>query len=780
MIKIYKAVISFLFVITSLFPLAALAADFTIEKGDWTIQYHTNVKQFDYSYKGKMILSKAYPGATYTLDGADYSVKSSSYTDVSYEQKAVNDKFGSGSQYTILFTGGSSPASMELDICIYDNHEYLTTTLRLVCDQEIASNYLAPIASDTPLKLFEGTNNRMLLVPWDNDGFVRYAANHLNTNHTSYEVTAVYDGDSRNGLILGSLSHDTWKSGIFLRASNRNTINAITCYSGASSDLTRDNIPHGKIKGKTVSSACMFVGFFDDWRAGLETFGHANTQVVPIRNTWTKGTPIGWNSWGVIMEHINYVNVTEIANYFKTHLYKEGFHNEQGNVIIDLDSFWAEGLYTDGLRIQFAADCKSRGQVPGIYWGPFANWGGLDNHVEHTNYRYKFHECTLYANGEPVKLDGAYCLDPTHPAIKERIRAMFEQFRQWGYQYVKLDFMNFGAIQADSYYNKNVTTGIQAYNEGCKYLLEAAGDMFISLSIAPLFPYQYGNSRRISCDAWGTIGHTEYVMNALTYGWWTDRLYQYNDPDHVVLQRENESEGANRARLTSAATTGMLLLGDNFSTSYTERGNPTLSKARALSLATNQDVLDIVRMGRSFRPLYATNTATTTADNFFMYHTDQYLYVAAINYYPAILPISGSIPLDKLGISASQVKSIKELWMGAERELQNGQLTYSVPPCDARIYRIEKVQEGTPLTLIEKEKASVRLSSPGNGVLSVVSTYPLSRVEVSDIQGRVLVTYENLPRDLELNLQIPIYHKGFCLIKCYSEEQATVVTKYIL
>ena len=776
--KTYRSIQLFLLITLLFFSPSIHATDFTIEDGEWNIQYHSDVMRFDYNYKGKTILAKTSPGATYTLNDSDHTLTASSFTDISYTKEALNDEFGTGNRYTVSFTGGDSPAYMELDICIYDKHEYLTTTLRLICEQEIASNYLAPIASNTPLQLFNGTNNRMLLVPWDNDGFVRYASNFLNTNHTSYEVTAIYDGDSRNGLVLGSLTHDTWKSGIFLNASNRNTINTITCYSGASSDLTRDRIPHGKIKGKTISSAQMFVGFFDDWRIGLETFGHANTLVVPIRDTWKKGTPIGWNSWGVIKEQINYVNVTEIANYYKTHLYKEGFHNEQGNVIIDLDSFWAEGLPTDGLRTQFAADCKSRGQVPGIYWGPFANWGGLDNHVEYTNNRYRFRECTLYSNGQPVTLDGAYCLDPTHPAVKERMREMFAQFRQWGYEYVKLDFMNFGAIQADFYYDKNVTTGIQAYNEGCKYLLEVAGDMFLSLSIAPLFPYQYGNSRRISCDAWGTIGHTEYAMNALTYSWWTDRLYQYNDPDHVVLQGENESEGANRARLTSAAITGMLLLGDNFSTTYTERGNSTLSKARALKLATNPDVLDIVRLGKSFRPVYATNTSTTTADNLFVHHTDQYLYVAAINYYPVLLPISGSIPLSKLGISESQIKSIKELWTGEQRQLQSEQLSYSVPACDARIYRIEKIQEETSLASVEKEKNSVRLASSGNGLLSITSTYPLSKIEVYDIHGRLLDSYENQSYNLELSMQIG--YKGFCLIKCYSEGQTPVIKKYIL
>jgi hypothetical protein len=55
------------------------------------------------------------------------------------------------------------------------------------------------------------------------------------------------------------------------------------------------------------------------------------------------------------------------------------------------------------------------------------------------------------------------------------------------------------------------------------------------------------------------IKDTEYTMNALSYGWWQDRIYSFNDPDHVVLK--DATEGENRARIISAVITGMLILG---------------------------------------------------------------------------------------------------------------------------------------------------------------------------------------------------------------------------
>jgi len=103
-----------------------------------------------------------------------------------------------------------------------------------------------------------------------------------------------------------------------------------------------------------------------------------------------------------------------------------------------------------------------------------------------------------------------------------------------------------------------VTTGIQAYNQGMQHVLsQINGRMFISESIAPLFPYQYAHSRRIACDAQTSrIGDTEYTMNSVSYGWWLDNLYQFNDPDIMVFANGTDSNEA-QSRLISGAVTGV-------------------------------------------------------------------------------------------------------------------------------------------------------------------------------------------------------------------------------
>ena len=120
-------------------------------------------------------------------------------------------------------------------------------------------------------------------------------------------------------------------------------------------------------------------------------------------------------------------------------------------------------------------------------------------------------------------------------------------FHRAGFEYVKMDFMTHGAMEADKWYNPEITTGIQGYNYGMKLLNQYFGDMYINLSISPVFPAQYAQSRRIACDAWNQIKDTEYTLNALSYGWWQKYIYQYNDADHIVLR--DATDGENRARI---------------------------------------------------------------------------------------------------------------------------------------------------------------------------------------------------------------------------------------
>lgn len=646
------------------------------------------------------LITNCFPEATYDdAAGNSYLLSTATLTEMNYAETDINDEqFGKGSCYSFTFSSPEETVTLTEHFYAYDDCAFLLADVELTsANATIKSNYLAPLYTATTYRILPASkNNRMLKVPYDNDGFVRYHRYPLSATMTSYEVTSIYSGDERRGAVIGSIDHDHWKSGVYVKATDNSNIAQLKAYCGVSDSETRDVLPHGKREGKNISSARFIIDYSADWRDGMETFAWACNRVAPGCETWQEGTPMGWQSWGVLAEKSNYTDVSEIADYYANILQPKGFHNSKGNIILSLDA--SDGL-NDTERKELCTKGATRNQFVGCYSTPFSLWwdeASLDRYSETIGgVKYSYRDAVIKVNGQPYKYDGAYALDPTHPITKQSIVNFVNSAASKGLRYIKCDFVNAGMIQADSYFKEGITTAVEAYNEGMRYLANRASakNMFIALSIAPLFPYQYANSRRVACDTWGSIGHSEYAMNAISGGWWTSHLYQYNDPDHVVFigtgDQLNNSEGENRARFTSAVCTGMVLVADNFSTSNVSgRGNPGLSKSRAQKLMTNEEVNAVADLGVSFRPLYGCKEfqgSEDKAESFYVHRTDDYLYLAGFNF--AGNATSGTIELKDLGLNPEDFDEVKELWTQEQVTVPSTGLSFSIPAKDARIYR---------------------------------------------------------------------------------------------
>lgn len=571
-----------------------------------------------------------------------------------------------------------------------DADGFLQVALAVSRRQEtLRSNRLEPFYTTQVADVLPYNNqNRMLRVPWDNDAWVRFEQYAFSREMDAYNVTALFNGNSRQGLILGAIDHDTWKNIVHVKASNRNHIDELSLRSGFTSALTRDKRSHGDVVGDTLRSARFVITLTDDWRTGLESFTACCRRVAPQRS-WDGGVPVGWNSWGVMQEKISYEGVIDVGDFLGGEIRQAGFGGRDGRLVMSLDSWWNDYLSEAQVR-QFVAYCKQNNMTPGLYYTPFADFATWDHALTGSAYTSK--DIWLRVDGEPLTLDGAYALDPTHPGTQAQMRQRILQFRRWGIEYLKCDFMSHGALEADSWYDTSVTTGLQAYNQGMALLQRMAGhDIYIDLSISPLFPYQYAHGRRICCDTYSRISETQYAMNALTMGWWLDGLYFANDPDHLVLHQRNanaaETAGENRARITSGVITGMMLCGDNFSDNV-EYGYPEASREAARTFLTNPDINAIPQRCRSFRPVSGVTTAADGAGNLFYYRTDEETYVAVINYGNSSL--SGRLPLSSIDTDDGEADTARELWTGTEAAITDGVLDYRVPSRDARLYRISR------------------------------------------------------------------------------------------
>ena len=449
--------------------------------------------------------------------------------------------------------------------------------------------------------------------------------------------------------------------------------------------------------------------------------------------------PMGWNSWGVMQTKVNYDGVYETARFIRDSLYRYGFHDNEGKTVISLDSYAEDNISGEnikklGTKIFSNSPYTENGvkqpgtnQTLGHYYGPFIIWEWtLDDKVEGTGTNeipeYYWQDAALKVNGNIYKVssNGGYATDPTHPAVKANIEYTLKQWNEWGVKYVKADFLNNGIIEGDSWYNPEITTGVQAYNYGMKILLETAKlyDMYIVESISPIFPYQYAHGRRVSCDRFSEIAESEYVLNAISYGWWTDKLYAVNDPDHLVMCKQNngakETMGENRARATSGMVTGAYIFGDNFSLKGlkggAKPGYAAQSRKRAYKIMGNADINEYVRNNTgSFRPLDGHK-----AESIFVRDTEKYFYLAVFNYSTTAAK-SGKVSFERMGVDPESIESIKELWMNETVTYDNSTLSYSVPAKDVRVFRIAK-DTNTGISIVEDDDTRISIKSDGENM----------------------------------------------------------------
>ena len=655
-------------------PVTRTATDVRADNGKVAVHLDLKTGRFSVEWKNRASVRGAI-GAVRLQDGQER--KTADYLNHVCANKdivPVRDGFGYGVRLTVHHRQTGKPELNQI-FTVYAGRPEIYVQLETVsAGAAIASSYIAPVVVESGgggIDLEAGDPLQVLFVPFDNDMFVRYNSQEWGPEADSYEVTALYDNASRGGMVIGSVDHDLWKTGFALRDRGPHHMGGLRVYGGATGFWSHDKEPHGAVEGKTIRSPRIFLGWFSDWRDGMEAFGKANAVVKPAL-AWSGGIPFGWNSWAAHKETLKAADADAAVDFFADPTVSFVFKSD-GPRFINLDSFW-DFLKHDDL-IAFVRRAHASGQKAGIYWTPFTAWGELDSPVEGTNGKYTYRDLTIKdSRNEPLpRLDGGWPLDPTHPGTQARNAFHYARFVEWGFDYLKLDFLSHGSLEGVRF-DKSVSTGIAAYNVGMKQIVEAfdpkrvGRPFFLSLSIAPLFPQGYAHSRRISCDAFANIGQTEYLLNSVSYGWWThNTLYRYNDPDHsVVYQTHGElpvSFAEGQSRLTASLTAGgMLLNGDNLT--------DTAAKERVRALFTKPAIIALAKKGRTFRPVEG-NTGSAAADTFTLYDPDEKVLYAAVFNFDGKTPADKTLDFARLGLRSAVRFRVHNLWTGQDSFAQD-------------------------------------------------------------------------------------------------------------
>lgn len=526
---------------------------------------------------------------------------------VSYQVTEKTDVLGSGKMITVVYE--MNQLQLRQEVTVYE--EGMMTVQIFLKDgtKETVTRFLAPFVTPYPQKedkpLFLSLDQKMLTVPYDNDMWLRYESSVPACGRKSYDVTAVYDENSLEGLIIGALNFDVWKNAICWASHDARSLVA---FCGAADEGTHDICPHTPVRGEWVASSGFVIFWSSDVRRGMERYGDLCKKIMPPR-PWERGkVPFGWNSYSALAMGLRLSHWQEAGEFMRTELPE--FCDEEGVVYVNLDG--AFGLDEDEIR-ETVERMHGKGQKAGWYLNP-CNWFAAGGAMGAEGTDVTMEDLFLKdLSGQVMPAsDGTVPLDVTHSQWEVMARASVKRLVNLGMDYIKLDFLSHGAVEGAHYLSDY--TGRMALNHAYRILSDeisrADREIFVSLSIAPLFPYFLGNARRCCCDTFGHHEDVRYVLNALNFAWWTNgRLYRYNDPDHIPLYlsvvdgREPTMEAEARSRYYASVISGtVMMLSDNYGP-LGDEDIIEMSRKRAVQFANDKKINEIARWGKAFVPV---------------------------------------------------------------------------------------------------------------------------------------------------------------------------------
>lgn len=689
--------------------LPKLSGDYVVKKGTAGVACFAD-GTFDVAMNDKTIIADAY--CEFGYNGK--KIKSTDYSVVNIVLPSV----GSSTEYkkvNIVCEDDKYP-TLNINIVVYEK-SYLTIQAQVVDKNNNPIDSISPIVANRVD--FSGTD-RFLEVPFDNDRWDTFDVKPLLYGGSSSEVGCFFSDKKDNGIVVGAITHQNWKNGVS-HSSVSGQVKSVRATSGVKTQY--DESKHGAVKmvakeeneqaaSYGVSSELFYISASKDWQNSMTNYAKVSAELTPKRESFIDGVPVGFNSWGAIQGDINFDKAVAVSDNIKAN-YQDSMEYAGNKVFINLDSYWKEGFsYKNGVQDgsgefseekikEFVEHCKANGQEAGIYWCPFACWNSKESLattlVEGSTDVYLQEVVLKKANGKIYsnKVDGAFPLDPSHPAVLKRIELQISKFVEWGFKYVKLDFMSHGAMEG-LHYDKNITTGIQAYNLGMQKITEVAGDdMFINLSIAPIFPYQYANGRRIACDSFYKIKDTKYTLNALTYGFWTSEFYDYPDPDHILLWGKDGGAEFNEAesRLLSGVISGTsILFGDDLS------DLTNAQKRERLTLINNPELMKIAGLHKAFTPVLQGKYSLSA--NIFKLEFEGKTYYAVFNF---------NKKKDKFEIAIDGNYSAKEILRGGTFDASN-RLVVELEGKQAALIELTKNEKAVALWWYAQVSLSILLN----------------------------------------------------------------------
>jgi alpha-galactosidase len=618
---------------------------FEVNTQEFTIALDAHSGMINYTFANGIRLNNT---VAYINDLKLGMVSTADFSKHTFTNTKVHDNLGDGMDFTVTHSDNKYPFVLEQHFTHYNNHSYILISLVAKNKDEhsapLETRDISPIAvlQQYKGKLFiPGTEPRILDVPFDNDDWTSTLerswpkAGAPKSKGISYEFAAIYDQLKNSGLVIGSVKHDFWKTGLAYQTANElGYVDSLKVFGGAATadnsslppayggnDGTHDHVDHGTMKGQSVTSPNVYLCAADDIHEAFVQYGQANAQINGKR-TWQGYAPVYWNSFGVegVLGYEG-VMMPPAVEKISDFIHSLTNFNAYAKPVLSIDSY-DQTIYSTEVLASLGKYAEKNNQQMGFYFIPFAKWSWKDDikgKLPGSDYDLK--DVLLHdKEGKPIMYKdgkwGAYAMDPTHPAIRLYIIQQLKKAKAINAKFLKIDFLTAGALETTKRYDPKIRTGMQAYDYGMKTLRHLVDsilgkDIFITQAISPMFPHQYAHTRFVSTDVYSHLrddqkgfphyGSTEASLATGSHmGWVQGTLFPFTNLDVSIMKNFQKNPDLNeqeiKVRIYAMMVMGSIL-GDG-----SDFRNPVAAH-RAQEFLNNKQVAAFFSNPKAFIPL---------------------------------------------------------------------------------------------------------------------------------------------------------------------------------
>ncbi|MGA9511829.1 MAG: PKD domain-containing protein [Candidatus Sulfotelmatobacter sp.] len=676
-------------------------------------------------------------GVGVQVDG--HWLRASDYPQPAVEHSQVQGFLGEAIDWQVTYSGLKGRPDLIYHLRAYSNEPFgdIQVAVRNTTGKPIHVESIRSLeAREGPVIDLGGpvTDDRVLSDSFSEDRpaiTIRNFADAEKEMHRAVGSQLIYNRQSRQSVFLGALTSDRFLTMLRLHLSGSGDATRVASYEVDSTGTTEmaklNSLEHSSAEdqvelslpvapGAQLLSERVLFGVATDYHKQLETYGSLIRQIHQAR---VSAPPLmGWWSWTAYYFGLNegaaLTNAQWEAEHLKSLGYNifhmdEGYQYARGEYITPDATLFPQGLAPLEYKV------RGLGLTPAIWTAPFE--------ISERSWVYQNHPDWLVKNakGQPIHAgtvvdnkDQLFVLDTTNPEAQAYLRKTYSTLvNDWGIHSIKMDFMDDSLIEG--YYHEPNTTALEAQRIGLKIIRDTVGEnVYLDKDgSAMLNPVGYVDYGRISQDTGHTFDASKEAAPGIAARYYMNRNFFVADPDAFTVSTQtiddqswHEShkpatlDDAKVSIALAAVSGGMFEIGDAL---------PTLSKApERLALIQNQDLINMIRLGKASVPLDLMNFAPEDAQPsiFFLREDDRQSILTVFNWTDK--DREHSIDLTTTGLSASGEYAVTDVLDNQKTvAAASGVLAFHQPPHSVRVFKIVDARVPAVAPAVKMEHPSV-------------------------------------------------------------------------